>query len=153
MIRFVWIIPFVFFLDRIVKIWIIRQCREGEGFSVVPGVFHLTRVHNTGAAFGLLKGAPGFLIFFSLFSIFLFLVLLWRYGGGARRWAVQGFGSGLKIGAWALIIGGAMGNVYDRIRYGHVIDYLDFRVWPVFNLADVSICAGVSLLAWAMLRR
>lgn len=142
----VFIIPTVFFLDRILKFLVIQRYPEGGGFPVWPGVFYITRVNNTGAAFGIFRGSGSFLIWVSVVCL-LFLglyffraVLKKNVSGASMDFSTQEFA------AWALVIGGALGNLVDRLYYGYVIDFLDFRVWPVFNLADASICAGVFLV-------
>ncbi len=130
-------ILFVVLLDRLTKILIIHRVSEGEGFPVLAGVFHITRAHNTGAAFGLLQNSPAVLV-----AVSTLLILLIMYGlvrSGRRR-------SGLASYGWAVVMAGAAGNLYDRLRYGYVIDFLDLRVWPVFNVADMGICIGVFLV-------
>ena len=102
-----------------------------------PGVFHLTLVNNPGAAFGLWRGSALFLTVFSAVSVVWIVCYLFKKPGRPHAFA------------WSLIAGGALGNLVDRLAHGHVIDYLDFRVWPVFNFADACICAGV---AWILLR-
>lgn len=141
------IIPFVFFLDRLLKNLILANYPAGGGFVVVPGVFHITRVNNTGAAFGMLKGYGTILIVISsLFVVFLLLCLL------RSVFSAKAPSKFLSETAWSLIIAGAAGNLFDRARYGYVVDFLDFRIWPVFNLADASICLGVFLVALGLSR-
>jgi signal peptidase II len=113
----------------------------GESFPVWPGVFHLTLVNNTGAAFGLWHSSGVFLAVFSAVSFFFIVGLLLQNPKRAHAFA------------WALIAGGALGNLADRLAYGHVIDYLDFRVWPVFNLADACICLGVTWILFRLMTR
>ena len=125
----------VFLTDQIFKIILSRVYPEGTGFPVIPGVFHITMVHNSGAAFGILGGNTRFLILVSLGVIAGLLFFL-------RRPSL----------AWALVLGGAFGNLYDRLRFGYVIDFLDFRVWPVFNLADACICVGVGCIVWSFFK-
>ncbi len=134
------LVPAVFALDRLLKSLILSRFAEGEGMPVWEGFFHITRVNNTGAAFGWLKNAGGFLIFVSALSVVFLAVYLWRH----RK-------PDASDAAWALILGGALGNLYDRLRFGYVIDFLDLRVWPVFNVADMCICAGVALIILRML--
>jgi signal peptidase II len=105
---------------------------EGEGFSVWAGVFDVTRVNNTGAAFGLWKNGSLFLMWVSTLSIIFILVYLWRLRTVNRT-----------CYGWALIAGGALGNLYDRVHFGYVIDFIDLGMWPVFNIADSFICIGV----------
>lgn len=104
---------------------------------------HLTHVHNTGAAFGLFNGQA---LPLAIMSLTLFVALFfWR--DHLRQ-----------LGAWgnfalALIAGGAMGNLYDRLVYGYVIDFIDFRIWPVFNVADCAVVAGAVLLILILWRQ
>ena len=129
------LIPFVFLVDRIFKIWIVLRLKEGEGFPVWRGVFHVTRVNNTGAAFGLWHDSSLFLTTvtaLSVLAILFYLVCDERAGRNNKNFY-----------AWSLVAGGALGNLYDRVLFGYVIDFLDFRAWPVFNVADASICVGV----------
>lgn len=133
------VVSIVILLDRLTKIFIVRQVREAESFPVIAGFFHITRVNNTGAAFGILKHSQGVLILISLVFI---LVILWGWVKlGSRPVGAALFG-------WALVLAGAASNLYDRVRLGYVIDFLDFRIWPVFNFADTSICLGVFLVLW-----
>ena len=142
---FVWVVPFVFVLDRILKIAVVKNYAEGGGFAILPGVFHVTRVSNKGAAFGMLKNYSALLIFISVACVIFLGFYLVRKASSS--------GDGLIKFAWALVLAGALGNLYDRVRYGYVVDYLDFRIWPVFNVADASICAGAGLAAFYFLKR
>ncbi len=101
---------------------------------VLPNIFHLTLVHNAGVAFGLLQGC-GLLI--TLVTCAVIVGLWW---------------SRLFTLSTGLILGGAIGNLIDRLRIGAVIDFLDFRIWPVFNLADSCITVGAVLMAWQILK-
>lgn len=108
---------------------------------VIPHVFHLTLVHNTGAAFGFFRGGAVFLILMTSFCIVAIMALL-----KSRRLLKKIFGLE-KIDGWlcfslGLFLGGAIGNLVDRLCFFYVIDFLDFRVWPVFNVADSAITIG-----------
>jgi signal peptidase II len=131
----------VFLLDRLSKIFILSHYQEGGGFPVWQNVFHITRVNNTGAAFGFLRGHTPFL---SLVSVFCVLILLWILFFKKQTLSNRA--------GWSLVVGGALGNLYDRFFYGYVVDFLDFRVWPVFNLADTAICVGVLVVAFKCIR-
>lgn len=136
----------VIFLDRLTKILVIGRAREAEGFPVLTGVFYITRVNNTGAAFGLMKNSEPWLTTISVLIIFVIATGFIRTFKEARTDRNQdGPASPVSYG-WALVLAGALGNLYDRFRYGYVIDFLDFRFWPVFNVADTSICVGVALV-------
>ena len=107
-----------------------------ESIPVVNNIFHITVIFNKGAAFGIFQGKTPFLIFITIFliALFSFFILLEK---DFRK---------LTLIAYGLILGGALSNLYDRVVLGYVVDYLDFRVWPVFNLADSCIFIGVAVL-------
>jgi len=143
---------FIIVLDRVTKLWIIRHILPGHGIVVIPKVFRLTHVLNTGAAFSMFESSASpllvrnLLIAFSIAAVVVVLVLLWRMGRGVSLTAI----------ALALILGGAIGNLYDRIRYAHVVDFLEVHIvhyhWPDFNVADSAIVVGACLLLLEMLR-
>jgi len=132
----------VLVVDRLTKLAVIRRMAEFDSIPVIPGVFNLTYVRNPGAAFGLLPNRTSFFVFVSLVVIGLIVVFAGRFGRGnlARQVAL------------GLILGGAIGNLWDRLHSGLVVDFLDFRVWPVFNIADSSLVIGVFLLAYLIIR-
>jgi len=132
-------------LDRLTKSAAETYLYAVDTHPVIPHVFHLTLVHNTGAAFGFLRGGAGFLILTTLFCIVMMMALL-----KSRRLLNKFFGLA-EIDGWlclsfGLILGGAVGNLIDRLRFSYVIDFLDFRVWPVFNVADSAITVGAAVL-------
>jgi signal peptidase II len=119
--------------------------------SVIDGLFDITYVRNTGAAFGLFASVDSSLKAILLNSIaVLVFVIVSAYALRSPHKSVR-----LQIG-FALILGGAVGNLLDRVRFGYVVDFLDFFVsghhWPAFNVADSAICIGVGLLFLDMLR-
>lgn len=130
---------------------IIHLAREGQGFEVIPGLFYLTRVNNTGAAFGMLKGNAPVLAAISLICVILMSGWLLK-DSFDRRPKAPSPPRRIKTYALSFIAAGAAGNLYDRISYGYVVDFLDFRIWPVFNIADTFICAGVFLMILSMFR-
>ena len=134
-------VALIFILDRATKFFILSHFEPGDSLAVWPGIFNLTRVNNTGAAFGLLRGYGWFLVVFSLICVIALIYFLTR--GGMMQ-------QPLKRTASLLIIAGALGNMTDRIAYGFVIDFLDFHVWPVFNIADTAISIGVALIIWTI---
>ena len=134
------LIPFVFVLDRVLKIWVLLHLKEGEGFPLWTGVLHVTRVNNTGAAFGLWKDASFFLTVLSALSVIVIFFYL--------RGLLKVMGAPASVYGWALVAGGALGNLVDRLRFGYVVDFIDLRVWPVFNIADSAICLGVFWILW-----
>ena len=127
----------VWIIDRLLKILIQTNFVPGETLIVIPKVFHLTFVLNPGAAFGLMAGQTW------IFVVTAFVVI----GGviyGQFRIPRKEIFKRLAIG---MIGGGALGNLYDRLTTGRVVDYLDFRIWPyVFNFADSMIVVAVGLL-------
>jgi signal peptidase II len=142
---------FVIAADRITKICIREHVELNIGsIAVIPHFFSITHVENTGAAFSMFAEWPQrvrtpLLVGFSVLAILVICFLLWS---SVRRFTWTGF-------ALALVLGGAAGNLYDRIRYGRVTDFLHFYVgrysWPDFNLADSAIVVGATLLALGLL--
>lgn len=122
-------------LDQFTKGCVRNSLQPGSSVAVLPNLFHLTLVENQGIAFGLFQGADTLLFVIITISIIVLIVLGLRSHPG-RRLTPWGMG---------LILGGAIGNWIDRVRMGAVIDFLDFRIWPVFNLADTAITVGVGL--------
>ena len=135
----------VILTDQLTKLHIMQTMRLHESIPVVPNFFSLTYIRNPGAAFGLLAGSSNAfrMVFFGLTSVFA-LVLLGSilYRMPEREWMGR-----LSVSA---ILGGAVGNLIDRMRYGEVIDFLDVYVndshWPAFNVADSAITVGVIFL-------
>jgi signal peptidase II len=136
----------VVLLDRITKHIVARQLPNGETFTVIPGIFRISDVHNTGAAFSMFaeNASPAtvrnILIAFSVVALIILFGMLWRVGRYLSITSV----------ALAFIFGGAFGNLYDRVRYHYVIDFLEVRIihyhWPDFNVADSCIVIGACLL-------
>jgi signal peptidase II len=122
--------------DQLSKTFIQKLMVEGQSMPVIPAVFYLTYIRNPGAAFGLLPYQKLLFIVISVAIIALMLVV-------ARR--IPAHRHFLRTGV-GLVTGGAVGNLVDRLRFGLVVDFLDFRVWPVFNLADAAIVIGACLL-------
>jgi len=139
-------------LDQISKAIVLRHVAPHTSIPVLPGFFSLTLVTNRGALFGFLHDLPDpyrAVLFTVVPALAVMLVILFQYRTALSERATQ-------IGL-ALILGGAVGNLADRIRIGHVIDFLDVFVgthhWPAFNVADSSICIGVGLLLIDLLAR
>jgi len=128
--------------DQITKWIAAQQLQVGHSVPLPGHVVYLTLVHNPGAAFGILAHATGLLILLTL----AVLAIVWA---NRRKIGKQPlcFKLGLTLG-----LSGAIGNLIDRLRFGYVIDFLDVRIWPVFNVADVGIVAGVALLFWSIIR-
>jgi signal peptidase II len=142
----------VLLLDRVTK-WAIAQTIPLEdAMNVIPGFFRLTHLENTGAAFSLFADSPSpfrttLLIIFSVAALAVVSVLLWKDRNV--------FHSGTL--ALSLILGGAVGNLWDRLSAGKVTDFLNFYIgahhWPPFNVADSAIVVGALLLFMRMLRK
>lgn len=120
-------------LDQYSKFLITHRMAYGESIPVIKDIFHLTLISNTGIAFGLFKGGNTFFILTSLVIILGIIIFKERI---ITKHPLSGK---VVIG---LIVGGAIGNLIDRIRLRYVVDFLDFRVWPIFNLADSGITIG-----------
>jgi signal peptidase II len=139
----------VILFDQLTKIAIAKVFAYGSSHAIAP-FFNLVLVYNRGAAFSFLAAAGGWqrwaFTALGVAAAVLICYLLKRHGN--QR---------LFCAALALILGGAIGNVIDRMMYGHVIDFLDFHVgtwhWPAFNLADSAITVGAALLVFDELRR
>lgn len=137
--RLFWVAAIVsLVLDQLTKYWIVQNFNLTETHPLLPGVFHLTYVTNTGAAFSLFTGKVEWLRWLSL-GVSLGLMALAWFGGTLSIFEQLGYG---------LILGGALGNGIDRFVAGSVVDFLDFRLiqFPVFNLADVFINIGIICL-------
>ena len=123
-----------------------KSFAEGQGFSVWPGVFYVTRVNNTGAAFGILKGSALVLTGVSVFCIAGLVFLIIQHFHLESVKIQKSIVPDLKVIALVFVAAGAAGNLVDRLFYGYVIDFIDVRIWPVFNIADSAICVGVFLI-------
>jgi signal peptidase II len=135
----------VLLLDRLAKWAVASNIALHDSVTVIPGLFHLTHVENTGAAFGLFAESSaqwkvGALVSFSVIALVIVSALLWKNSHALSTTTI-----GLS-----LILGGATGNLWDRMMSGHVVDFLDFYVgsyhWPAFNVADSAIVIGAILL-------
>lgn len=138
-----WITVLVLLIDRFAKLWIVNNLIPFEVFQVLP-FFNLTFLHNTGAAFSFLNTASGWqtYIFSGLAIIVSILIIIWLAKLPAHdRW--------VSI-ALCFVLGGALGNVWDRFHYGSVVDFFDFHIgdwhYAIFNTADSAICLGAFML-------
>lgn len=123
--------------DQYLKNWVISRLRPGETMPLVKYAFHITLVLNKGIAFGLLTEYLNEVLYV-VFILTLLLIIIFIYYSYSERFLV-------KLGL-SFLLGGCMGNLADRLRLGFIVDFLDFRVWPVFNLADTAICLGAFLV-------
>ena len=151
MLRYLWLSVIVILLDQGVKLWLSQLWRVGQGIVVIPGTLNFRLVHNTGAAFSFLAGAGGWqrwlLIGIAILVVVVLVAILRRLKPGAHWTAI----------ALALILGGALGNLIDRIRLGYVVDFIGVHwgnlYWPYFNLADSAISIGAVMLIVDAFRR
>jgi signal peptidase II len=140
--RFIFFISLpLYFLDQITKAYVLWSITYGGERVVIPGFFKLVHVTNTGAAFGSFKGNNMFFVVLSTLALFFVVVLLLRKNRVPDAW---------RDVSLALLLAGVLGNLTDRLLYGHVIDFLNFNFhipradpWPAFNVADSCICIAV----------
>jgi signal peptidase II len=162
-------------LDQLTKFLIVRNLALNQSIPLIQGVFHLSLVHNRGAAFGILKNQTPLFIFTSILAVALIFRSLKKNGAplglkaevpcmaeylsgqvyprpeGRGFWPRKYEHKKIYLVALSLILAGALGNLIDRLFFGYVIDFLDFRVWPVFNIADSAITTGAVLLGICIL--
>lgn len=132
----------ILFLDQLSKFLISNTLDFGESIPILKDIFHLTLIQNSGAAFGIFHQQTLFFIIVACVVIGLILISHRKFIGRSLL---------LRVGL-ALILGGALGNLVDRLRFGFVVDFLDFRIWPVFNIADTSICVGTGLFILGLVK-
>jgi signal peptidase II len=114
----------------------------GMSIPLIENVFHLTYVLNPGAAFGMLEHRTSFFI---VVALLLVAAVVYFYPRIPPGYLLLRAGIGLQVG-------GAIGNVIDRVKTGYVVDFFDFRIWPVFNIADIAIVGGVGMIIISILR-
>lgn len=140
----------IFTLDQVTKAMVEASIPLHDSHNVIPGLLQLTHVKNRGAAFGIFADSPSegkltLLVFLSVMALGVVMTLLWRNQPHARR-----MGLGL-----AMILGGAVGNLFDRLVHGSVVDFVYFHLgsyfWPAFNVADTAIVCGAALLVLDMM--
>jgi len=142
--RWLWLSLVVVLLDQATKLLVERLMALHETMALVPGLLNLTRMHNSGAAFSFLAGAGGwqrwFFISVALLVSAVIMIWLTRLRRN-ERWLAA---------ALALVLGGALGNVWDRLAHGYVIDFIDLYYgqwhWPAFNVADSAITIGAAMI-------
>jgi len=136
------IISLILILDQVSKLWVLNSLKPIGYIPIINNIFHLTYVENRGAAFGMLQNQKVFFIIATAIIVIGIIIFLRKYNNVyiTMKWG------------FALIIGGAIGNLIDRIRFGFVVDFFDFRIWPVFNIADISIVIGAVLISYIIIR-
>lgn len=148
MLKWLWLSVAVFAVDQLTKLWVVDAFELYESIEVMP-LLNLTYVQNKGAAFSFLSSAGGwqrwFLTGVAVIAIGVLVTWLRRLKPAERLLAIS----------MSMVLGGAIGNLYDRVAYGYVIDFLDAHYqdmhWPVFNVADAAISIGVVLMLIEML--
>ena len=140
----------LYLIDQATKIAVLQTLVLHEHIEVIPGLFNIVRVHNTGIAFGQFNEGSGANLIFTLVAIsaLIGISIFWRKGH------FPGLINGTAV---ALIVSGILGNLTDRIAHGYVVDFLDFHIgqnhWPSFNVADSCICIAAGLLFIAAFRQ
>jgi signal peptidase II len=142
----------ILFLDQLTKSMIVQSLPLYQRVEVIPGFFNIIHVRNTGGAFGIFggeKGGLGSILFVvvSVIAVGAIIFFFIKIRETERTLALS----------FSLVLSGAMGNLIDRLRYGEVVDFLDFHLstyhWPAFNVADSAICIGIGLMALELLIR
>lgn len=124
-------------LDQISKIWVQNHMALRESIPIIKGIFHITYIQNPHSSFGLLKFSNMTYTIITLLVLLLMILFLRSKTTPKNK---------MIFISLAMILGGSLGNMIDRFRIGSVIDFLDFRIWPIFNLADSAINVGLFLL-------
>jgi signal peptidase II len=138
----------ILILDQISKSLVELKLQSGESIPLIKNVLHVTFVCNTGAAFGLFKGGFLFFIFISIIAVFIILFVIIN---SFRKPVYRGmFLFNLCL---VFIMSGTVGNLIDRFRLGYVVDFIDIRIWPVFNFADTFISIGSCILLYNIVRK
>lgn len=132
----------IILFDQIIKHIVTINMELGETIPVIPNLFHITYVLNPGAAFGILENAR---IFFIVVTILVLAIGLYIFP------KLQTQGKTVRYGS-VFLFSGAVGNLIDRIQNGLVVDFIDFRIWPVFNIADIAICLGTFFIVYSVLK-
>lgn len=129
-------------VDQISKYYVQTHMHLGQSIAVVPGLFHWTYILNHGAAFGILRDQR--YLFLAIVSILV--VAIAYYYKALMKGPMY-----VRVGA-GLLLAGALGNAIDRFTQGGVVDFFDFRIWPIFNIADIGIVVGIVLIAYYMIK-
>ena len=123
----------VILLDQITKNLVLKHMHAGQSIPLIENIFHLTFVQNTGIAFGLFQNSN---IFFLVVSLAIMLGIIYALLHTSKE------EQSIHV-LLGMVLGGAMGNIVDRLFLGYVVDFLDFRIWPVFNVADSAITLAI----------
>lgn len=135
----------ILIIDQLSKYIVLKSFQPEQSLPIIKGIFHISLVCNKGVAFGLFSGkGPNLIWILYLCVIIIAFVFIFYKEFFPKR-------KSCRI-LLSLILAGAVGNLIDRIRFGYVVDFLDFRIWPVFNVADSAITIGTVLLILQVLR-
>ena len=137
------VVIIILILDQITKYFIKQNFQLNQSIPIVKNVLHLTYITNTGSAFGLFKG---FNFVFVVFSIIVIAAIFYYIKNIKNNEKSLQFCIGL-------LLGGTIGNLIDRLAYGTVIDFIDFRIWPVFNFADSAVTISIIFLIYLLWKR
>ncbi|WP_037325095.1 signal peptidase II [Anaerovibrio sp. RM50] len=133
----------IFIIDQLVKSYVTASMELGQSIPVIKDYFYITYVLNPGAAFGMFANQR---VMFIVVAVILCAVVFYFRKQLAKESMMMKYGV-------SMLAGGAVGNLYDRLQSGLVVDFFDFRVWPVFNIADIAICVGAALIVMDIFRR
>lgn len=130
-------------LDQLTKFLVRQNLELNNSLPIISNVLHLTYITNTGSAFGLFKGFNAFFVLFLVIVVFTILYHLKKIKD-SEKW--------LKFSV-GLLLGGTIGNLIDRLLHGFVIDFIDFRIWPVFNIADSAVTVSIVFLIFLLWKK
>ncbi|MBI2653880.1 signal peptidase II [Candidatus Woesearchaeota archaeon] len=133
----------ILLLDQLTKFLIKQNFQLSHSTPIIKNILHVTYITNTGSAFGLFKG---FNLFFVLFSVIVVVTIVYNLKKIKNNERLLQFSVGL-------LIGGTIGNLIDRLLYGAVVDFIDFRIWPVFNVADSAVTISIIMLIILLWKR
>lgn len=138
----------ILLIDQVSKLVVSSRLSLGQSIPIIKNALHITFVKNTGAAFGLFKNSAYFFIAVSLVAVVIIGVVLIKSINNGKF--LDNFLCNFGL---ALIMSGALGNLIDRVNLQYVIDFIDVRIWPVFNIADSSITIGTTLLVISLTKK
>ena len=141
----------MFFADQVSKFIVRENMVHGESVPILDNVFHITYVQNTGASFGIFSEHTKLLTYFTLLSLIALLGYVAHFKKKIEKGKKSKVENAMLI-SLAMILAGGFGNAVDRLCRGFVTDMFDFRIWPVFNVADIYVCLGCAILHVCILK-
>ena len=138
------LIPFLGLLiaDQAVKHLVRTTMVQGQSIPIIENIFHITYIENPGAAFGILANQR---MLFLILTAVIVGVMIYLYCSLSNKKSLTAISLGI-------VVSGAIGNFIDRFMQGTVTDFLDFRIWPIFNIADIAICVGLALICYFIIK-